>query len=93
MAKKEADESDEPLVAFPMPALVAVLLHHEREKGEPLTQEEVESIRDNAVCMTMPKSVAAKMAEQRGYDDIDPENCWEEWQAVREELLADDDED
>ena len=90
MSKKKDSDSDEPLVAVPIPALIALLLHHERDKGEPLTQQEVESIRDSAVCMTMPRSVAEKMAQQRGYDDINPEHCWEEWQAVRDSLLEDD---
>ena len=87
MAQSDDRDADEQLVLVPIPALVALLVHHERENGEPLTQAEVESIRDNAVCMTMPLSAARKMAEQRGYDDIDPENCWQEWVALRDSLL------
>ena len=34
----------------------------------------------------MPIDVAGKVAEERGYADIDPENAWEEWQTVRIEL-------
>lgn len=29
---------------------------------------------------------AHKMAESRGYDDIDPENCWYDWQHFRRTL-------
>lgn len=28
------------------------------------------------------------MDEKRGYKDIDPENCWEQWQEARK-MLAD----
>jgi hypothetical protein len=78
--------SDERLVIVPIPALVAILLHHERQKGAPLSEKEVLDIRDRAACMTMPYSVAAQMAEKRGYDDIRPEHAWEDWNAVRPSL-------
>jgi hypothetical protein len=65
---------------------VAVLLPRETEKGSPLTEEEVLAIRDGCEAIAMPRDVVAKVAEERGYEDIDPENCWEEWQRVRGEL-------
>lgn len=52
----------------------------------PLTADEVLSIRDKAACVMMSTSQAARLAESRGYDDIDPENCWYEWQMLRREL-------
>lgn len=81
---------NEELVPVPIPALVAVLLNTEDKKGSPLTQIEVIRIRDSANCMMMPRDVADKMKESRGYEDIDPENIWEEWQQVRLELRNND---
>jgi hypothetical protein len=31
---------------------------------------------------------ARKLEETRGYRDVDPENCWTEWQELRLELVA-----
>lgn len=76
--------ADEALLIIPIPALVAVLLAAENRKGAPLTEAEVLEIRDGAVCMAVPAYAAEKMAEARGYADIDPERAWEEWQAFRQ---------
>lgn len=65
------------------PPLIALLLAAERSKGGPLTEEEVLDLRDGATCVRLPRSVAAAMADERGYADLDPERCWEQWQAVR----------
>ena len=56
----------------------------ENEKGSPLSKEEVESIRDNAVCMTIAKVRLRDMNEKRGFKDIDPDNCYAEWCKYRE---------
>jgi hypothetical protein len=79
--------AEEPLVLVFVPALVAVLQHAESEKGEPLSEAEVIAIRDNAASMTVRHSQAQAMESKRGYPDLDPENVWEEWQAVRSELM------
>ena len=50
--------SDEALVIVPIPPLVAVLLHHERAKGEPLTEAEVLEVRDAAVAAARQALVA-----------------------------------
>ena len=68
---------------MPMPPLVAVLLNREREKGTPLTESEVIAIRDGAICIMTPRDVVAKIAEARGYYDIDPERAWEHWNEIR----------
>ena len=68
------------------PALIAVLLNRENAKGEPLTEKEVIEIRDSSVAMMVPRSMERALAASRGYDDIDPENVWAEWQRVRVEL-------
>ena len=69
-----------------MPALVQILLFREQEKGAPLTEQEVLAIRDAAPCIALPRDEAAAIAKHRGYDDIDLENLWEDWQAVRRRL-------
>ena len=84
--KLKKKEPKEELIPVPVPALVAVLLNQENEKGSPLTEQEVLEIRDNAACIMMTISVASEMAESRGYDDLNPEYVWEQWQQARLEL-------
>lgn len=67
---------EQKLVPVFMPALVALLLRAEESKGEPLTEQEVIAIRDEANCVMMPAAQAKKQEESRGYPDVDPENCW-----------------
>ena len=74
------------LITTPVPALVAVMLAEEREKGAPLTREEVEEITDKAACIALPRHARKKVDEARGYEDIDPEQVWEQWQNVRKAL-------
>ena len=69
-----------------MPSLVSVLLHHEREKASPLTEDEVIAIRNKSVAVMLRQSAALEISQKRGYDDLDPENCWLEWQRVRAQL-------
>jgi hypothetical protein len=75
------------LIIFCVPSLVSTLLNREKAKGSPLTEAEVLGIRDTAPAIAMPPDVAAKVEAERGYKDIDPENCWEEWQRARLELI------
>jgi len=77
--------SDKDLVLVHVPALVAVLLNKEREKGAPLTQDEVISITNDANCIAMPLFAKQEVEKGRGYADIDPENAWFEWQLFRQE--------
>jgi len=81
---------DEPLILTPIPSLVSLLLHHEQAKGSPLTQEEVEEIRDNAACVALPASGRKAVDEERGYEDIAPEFAWQHWQQVRGQLGQED---
>jgi uncharacterized protein YegJ (DUF2314 family) len=76
---------DERLVPVFMPALGPLLIHAEDLKGEPLSHDEVLRIRDEAVCIMMKAEDASQLAESRGYRDIDPENCWFDWQHLRRE--------
>lgn len=77
---------DEQLVPVFIPALGPLLIHAEDQKGEPLSYDEVIRIRDNAACVMMRTEHARKLDETRGYRDIDPENCWFDWQHLRREL-------
>ena len=65
---------------------VAVLLSKEKDKGMPLTEQEVIEIRDSSECIAMPLFAKIAVEEKRGYVDIDPEDAWEAWQAARKEL-------
>jgi hypothetical protein len=77
----------EKLVIYPVPSLVATLLNRERAKGSPLTEAEVIEIRDACRSVATPIDVAAKIDAERGYKDIDPERCWEQWQEARKSLV------
>ncbi|WP_343463523.1 hypothetical protein [Pantoea sp.] len=62
-----------------VPSLISLLVSKAEDKGSPLTEQEVLDIRDNATAIvTDPEGILA-VAERRGYQDIDPEHCWEEW--------------
>ncbi|MES2056941.1 MAG: hypothetical protein V4564_13475 [Pseudomonadota bacterium] len=87
--KPEIRGSDEPLVPHPIPALVTILHRLEQDKGTPLTEAEVVSARDQAVCIMLPVSKAAQLAEKRGYDDVDLENVWESWCQYRTQITTD----
>ena len=77
---------EDDLVPVFIPALCAILINAEDKKGDPLTEEEVLEIRDNAAVIMMERLDASKMAESREYEDLDPENCWYDWQMLRREL-------
>ena len=79
-------QPDDELVPVFIPSLTVLLLHFEQKKGKPLTEAEVLSIRDNATIVMMHRSGADELATSRGYDDLDPERAWEEWQGVRRQL-------
>jgi len=73
------------LIPVFIPALGVVLVVAEDRKGAPLSDEEVIRVRDRATCVMMVSAEAAKLVESRGVD-IDPENCWYDWQMLRREL-------
>ena len=78
--------SDDDLVITFIPALITLLVAAERSKGRPLTEAEVPEIRDGGVCIMLKRSDRDAMAESRGYADLDAEQIWNQWQAVRAEL-------
>ncbi len=69
-----------------MPTLAHLLRQAEAAKGSPLTRAEVLAVRDKGVCMMLRASAALELEEKRGFRDIDPEDCWEEWQSLRQAL-------
>lgn len=75
------------LIITHIPSLVATLLNKERAKGAPLTREEVETIRDEAPARVLTPEQRAAVDKGREYDDIDPENAWEDWQVARVEFI------
>lgn len=75
--------NEEILTLIFIPPLVYLLGYAERNKGEPLKEEEVINIRDNDITMTISRERKKLLEESRGYVDIDPENCWQEWQEIR----------
>ena len=85
-AYKQAEESEVLVFLNPLAMLLAAA---EKNKGSALTKEEVLSIRDNAQCIKMPiaqaKKFYASLDAQFVYPRINPDSCWEEWQALRNE--------
>jgi hypothetical protein len=69
-----------------VPALVDVLFFEEKNRGHELSQEEVEEIKDNAVCMVVSAKAAADLDKDRGYEDIRPEHAWEDWLANKKDV-------
>jgi hypothetical protein len=69
-------------VAVIVPPLAFILEQAERNKGEPLTEAEVNSIRDRAPAIQMDRADFVQWAASRPRD-IDPDDAWAEWQARR----------
>jgi len=85
--KKKNEEIEESLVAVPIPAFITTLYALEQKTGVPLTRDQVEELRDNAVCMMLPLSAIEKMEEERGYPDIRMSDAWDDWQQARLQLF------
>ncbi|VTR93784.1 Uncharacterized protein OS=Gloeobacter kilaueensis JS1 GN=GKIL_1802 PE=4 SV=1 [Gemmata massiliana] len=80
--------TDNALVPVFVPPLATLLAHAEKLKGTPLTEAEVERVRDHAICVMMRPSAADDMTASRGYCDVEPENCWADWHRLRVELTG-----
>ena len=78
---------DESLIPVAIPPLLTILVAGQDRKGAPLTEAEVLTYRDNAVCMMVPRDKVVQMAEARGYADLDMENAWADWQAFLAQRL------
>jgi hypothetical protein len=81
---------DEPKVVVFLNPLVMLLAGRERQKGSPLTEQEVLEVRDSAQCITMTASQAerfyASLDGQVPFPRLNPDNLWADWQAIREHL-------
>jgi hypothetical protein len=77
---------DEPLIQTFVPPLITLLVNAERQKGSPLNPGEVAAVRDRGVRIMLARSEATKLAKARGYDDIDPDNAWDQWQVARQQI-------
>ena len=84
--QRQRRSGSEPLVAVIVPPLVVLLQLAESKKDGPLTEAEVLEIRDGAPAIMLPYADALMMTERRGFEDIDPELCWEQWQIIRNQL-------
>jgi len=69
-----------------IPSLLSTLRSREKAKGAPLTESEVLEVRHRAASMMLRLSEAAKLVKSRGYEDLDPDQCWAQWQEMRKEL-------
>jgi hypothetical protein len=79
----EGRPNPQKLVIEFVPSLAATLLAAESKKGSPLTESEVDAIRDHATVMVSQPQAAKAVEERRGYKDVDPQHAWEEWQVLR----------
>jgi hypothetical protein len=80
--------SDDNLIPVIVPSLAQLLALHEEKKGSPLTEDEVRSLRDKAPCIMTPKSFTATQTKTLGFRDVNPENCWADWQRLRVQLTG-----
>ena len=79
------DLGEEKVIVF-IPSLASILVHHEGKKGSALTEADVLAIRDQSATVALPKGIAQEMTKSRGYADLDPQKCWQNWQELREQI-------
>lgn len=79
---------NEQLTANFVPLLGQMLALGEEQKGSRLTEKEVIAIRDKAPCIMVPSEVARALEEKRGFRDVNPENCWADWNQLRVEFTG-----
>jgi hypothetical protein len=77
---------EEKMVPVFLPTLADRLAAAERDKGTPLTKDEVLAVRDRGTCVMLGESAILAMEKRRGFPDVDPEHCWEDWQKLRKKL-------
>lgn len=76
------------MAVISVPALGGLLAKAEWRKGSPLTEEEVEKIRDITTQVLVPDNIARTLDPFCGYANVDPQKCWETWQRYRAGALA-----
>lgn len=70
-----------------IPSRVSILWRSEQSKGSPLTEQEVTKICNESAAVALPLMALAAIEESRGYRDIDGDQCWEDWQEIRVDLI------
>jgi hypothetical protein len=89
-ARKMARSSNGELVVVPLNPLIWMLGGREKQKGCALTEAEVCAIRDEAMCMVMPREKAALslgvLASSAPVLRIDPERVWQDWKKIRPQI-------
>lgn len=82
--------TDEPQVKVYLNPLLMLLAGREKQKGSPLTREEVLEVRDHAASVMMTASQArsfyAALDAKVPIYRLDPDRIWEQWQEVRDEI-------
>ena len=74
------------LVPVFVPSLAATLLNAEQNRTAALTEADAIAIRDRCPCIMLAPATAAAMDEERGYLDIDPDDCWSGFLQLKEQL-------
>lgn len=67
------------------PSLSSILHRATEAKGSPLTKSEVERILAKVPAIAVTKEQAVALANNRGYDDIDPTRSYEHWIELHDE--------
>lgn len=80
--------AEEDLIPVFMPSLAEILALAEKKKGARLTETEVTRLRDGSPCIMMARSRAEQLAEKRGFQDVEPENCWADWHRLRVQMTG-----
>jgi acyl carrier protein len=84
------EESQATQVKVFLNPLVMLLAGAEKQKGQPLTREEVLEVRDNAAFVMMSPEQARRfygsLDAQVPVHRINPDRVWEEWQEIRSQL-------
>ncbi|MCH1924849.1 hypothetical protein L9G74_09655 [Shewanella sp. C32] len=75
--------SEDPMVEVFVPALVALLTRAEELAGRPLTENEVNNIRDKATKVSQPQTLIPALIQQRGYHDLYAPEAWLQWQLYK----------
>jgi hypothetical protein len=83
----KSDESPPAQVKVYLNPLAVLLAGAEKQKGQPLTREEVMHVRDTAVFIMMSPDQAEKfyksLDSQVPIHRMNPDRVWEEWQEIR----------
>lgn len=74
------------LIPVFVPSLAATLLNADKTGTNPLTERDAIAIRDRCPCIMLAPATAAAMEERRGYADMNPDNCWQEFLQLKDQL-------